>query len=151
MMLHSIIDYVSADVFIGLITDERLMILTHDCQLYHLDKVFGEEGFEHRQFQMVGFQDSLMLFSTDRTIIHWEIIALNKCRKTVYSISESLDCLSDLNQVFNTLNRIPFLINNDMPLKIKKLSSYFITPMKVDISEWVHNETSHQRHKSCTR
>jgi hypothetical protein len=125
MMLHSVIDYVSADIFIGLITDEKLMILTHDCQLYHLDKVFGEEGFEHRQFQMVGFQDSLMLFSTDRTIIHWEIIALNKCRKT--------------------------LINNDMPLKIKKLSSYFITPMKVDISEWVHNETSHQRHKSCTR
>lgn len=150
-MLHSVIDYIPADIFIGLITDEKLMILTHDCQLYHLDKVFGEEGFEHTEFQMVGFQDSLMLFSTDKTIIHWEIIALNRCQKTVYSLSENLDCLSDLNQVFATLNRIPFLINNDIPLKIKKLSSYLITPMKVDISEWTHTESRHQRQKSCRR
>ena len=59
------------------------------------------------------------LFTPEISVVHWEIIALNKCRKTVYSLSNNLDCLSDLNQVFATLNRIPFLINNDSPLKIK--------------------------------
>ena len=136
--MQSVIDYVPSEIFVGLVTEEKLLILTHDCQLYQIDSVFGNEGYEHGDFQMVGFQDSLMLFSNDKSVVHWEIIGLNKCRKTVYSLSERLDCLSDLNQVFATLNRIPFLVGNDIPLKIKKLSSYYLTPRRIELSDWIY-------------
>lgn len=125
------------------------MILTHDSQLYQIDSIFGEEGYETGEYTIVGFQDSMMLFAIDKTVIHWEILSLNQCRKTVYSISENLDCLSDMNQVFTTLNRIPFLIDNDVPLKIKKLSSYLITPLKADLASYTFSEISgHRRHLS---
>lgn len=134
LKLHSIIDYIPSEIFTGLVTSTKLLILTHNSHLYEVDTVFGENGFKQGEFIIVGFQDSIMLFAEDRTVIHWEIIALNRCRKTVYSLSDNVDCLSDLNQIFLTLNRIPFLVNNDVPLKINKLSSYFLSPRQVEIA-----------------
>ena len=146
IMFHSVYDYVASEIFIGIVTEEKLMILTQNCQLFEIDSIFGIDGYQHGQFILVGFQDSLMLFSDDLIVIHWEIIALNKWRKTVYSLSEKkLDCLSDLNQIFATLNRIPFLIGNETPLKIKKLSSYFLTPIKTDLAEWIYTGKIHRK------
>ena len=141
LMLHSITDYVPSEIFIGLVSDQKLMVLTHDLQMYEIDSMVEKDGYKQGQYIIVGFQDSLMLFSEDKSIIHWEIISLNKCRKTIYSLSENIDCLSDLNQVFLTLNRIPFLINNDTPLEIKKLSSYYSTPIKIDLSDWIYTKS----------
>ena len=145
VMLHSVIDYVASEIFIGLVTEEKLMILTHNWQLFEIDSIFGVDGYHHGQFIIVGFQDSLMLFSDDLTVIHWEVIALNKWRKTVYSLSEKLDWLSELNQIFATLNRIPFLIGNETPLKIKRLSSYFLTPIKTDLATWIYTGKLHRK------
>ena len=141
LMLHSIIDYVPSEIFIGLVSEHKLMVLTQDLQIYEIDSIIEKDGSKQGQYIIVGFQDSLMLFSENKSIIHWEIISLNKCRKTIYSLSENIDCLSDLNQVFLTLNRIPFLINNDTPLEIRKLSSYCSTPIKIDLSDWIYTKS----------
>ena len=63
LLLHSIIDYIPSEIFIGLITDSKLMIMTHESQMYMVDAIFGQDGFQHGEYTVVGFQDSLMLFN----------------------------------------------------------------------------------------
>lgn len=77
-MFHSIVDYVPSEIFIGLVTSKHLLILTHDSKLLQVDKVFGEDGYQTGEHIIVGFQDSLMMYTNNREIIHWEIISLNK-------------------------------------------------------------------------
>lgn len=117
---------------------EKLCILTQSLQIYQIDKIFID--LNPCDCTIVGFQDSVLLISPDRTLTHWQVMGVNKCKKTVYAISEALDCLSDLNQVFATLNRIPFLVNNDNQLRIRRLSSYFLTPFKQNLADFVYRD-----------
>lgn len=77
-MFHSIFNYIPNESLTGLITDDSFIILTHDLQLYHIDSIFGQEGFNKEECTVVGFQDSFMLFSNDKTIIYWEILSFQK-------------------------------------------------------------------------
>jgi hypothetical protein len=78
VMFHSIIDFVPSEIFNGLITEEKLLILTHDLQLFQIDTIFEDENYEKDDYIIVGFQDSLMLISKNKTVIQWEIMSLEK-------------------------------------------------------------------------
>ena len=78
LFLNSVNDYVSSEIFTGLVTKEKLLILTQDFKLYCIDEIFGDEGYEQGQYNIVGYHDSLMLFAQDKTVIHWEILSFSK-------------------------------------------------------------------------
>jgi hypothetical protein len=49
--------------------------------------------------------------------------------------------------VYATLNRIPFFINNDNELKIKKEMTHFVIPKRLNVEEWMFEEPKKKKHK----
>jgi hypothetical protein len=49
--------------------------------------------------------------------------------------------------VYATLNRIPFFINNDNELKIKKEMTHFVIPKRLNAEEWMLEEPKKKKHK----